>query len=170
MSKAIEISHMKETPGELRRMASNSKDAAVVRRLLAIAMVVEGRAREEAAVTNGMQRQTLRDWVHRYNADGVAGLVSQVRGGRPPSLTARQLSEIKAMVVQGPDPARDGIVRWRCVDVREQIIRRYSVELHERTVGKLLRRFGLTRLQPRPYHPKKDVAAQEAFKKVSPIW
>ena len=74
------------------------------------------------------------------------------------------------MVPQGPDPARDGIVRWRCVGVREQIIRRYSVELHERTVGKLLRRFGLTRLQPRPYHPKKDVAAQEAFKKVSLTW
>jgi hypothetical protein len=81
---------------------------------------------------------------------------------------AQQLSEIKALVVQGPDPARDGIVRWRCVDVREQIIRRYSVELHERTVGKLLRRFGLTRLQPRPYHPKKDVAAQEAFKTYGP--
>ena len=66
-------------------------------------------------MTNGMQRQTLRDWVHRYNAAGVAGLVSQVRGGRPPSLTAQQLSEIKALVVQGPDPATDGIVRWRCV-------------------------------------------------------
>ena len=75
-------------------------------------------------------------------------------------------------MVQGPDPATDGIVRWRCVDLMpEEIIRRYSVtELHERTVGKLLRRFGLTRLQPRPYHPKKDVAAQEAFKKVSLTW
>ena len=77
VSKAIEISHLKETPGELRRLASSSKDAEVVRRLLAIAMVLEGRAREEAAVTNGMQRQTLRDWVHRYNAAGVAGLVSR---------------------------------------------------------------------------------------------
>ena len=170
MSKAVEITKLTATPGELRRLAAKTKDGEVVRRLLAIAMVLEGRPREEAAKTNGMQRQTLRDWVHRYNGDGVAGLASQVGGGRPPSLSEQQLSEIKALVVQGPDPETDGVVRWRCVDVREQILRRYSVVLHERTVGKLLRRFGLTRLQPRPYHPKQDVAAQEAFKKVSPSW
>jgi transposase len=47
------------------------------------------------------------------------------------------------------------------------IAERYDVMMHERTVGKLLRRLGLTRLQPRPYHPKKDLEAQEAFKKTS---
>ena len=92
------------------------------------------------------------------------------------SLSGSQLSlpiPVNATFVSadgGGAKGTDGVVRWRCVDVREQILRRYSVVLHERTVGKLLRRFGLTRLQPRPYHPKQDVAAQEAFKKVSPSW
>jgi transposase len=170
MSKAIEVTNLEHTPEDLRQLAAACKDGEVVRRLLAIAMVLEGRAREEAATTNGMQRQTLRDWVHRYNADGVAGLSSRVGGGRPPRLNEQQMEALKALVIQGPEPATDGVVRWRCVDLRDQIIRRFSVTLHERTVGKLLHRLGLTRLQPRPYHPKKDAAAQEAFKKTSLAW
>jgi len=59
-------------------------------------------------------------------------------------------------------------VRWRCVDLQAVIRRRFDVEVHERTVGKLLERLGMTRLQPRPYHPKKDAEAQSAFKKTSP--
>jgi hypothetical protein len=32
-------------------------------------------------------------------------------------------------------------------------------------MGKWLGKLKLTRLQPRPHHPKQDLAAQEAFKK-----
>jgi transposase len=83
-----------------------------------------------------MQRQTLRDWVHRYNAKGVAGLTSRLGDGRPSSLTEQQLAEFRTLVVAEPDPETDGVVRWRCVDLREQIIRRYSVVLHERTAAR----------------------------------
>lgn len=123
--------------------------------------------RTEAARLSGMERQTLRDWVHRYNAEGVAGLSSRVGPGPEPKLNKAQMAELRELVVKGPDAETDKVVRWRCVDLREQIARRFSVEVHERTVGKWLRRLGLTRLQPRPFHLKKDVAAQEAFKKTS---
>jgi transposase len=78
------------------------------------------------------------------------------------------MQELKALVLAGPDPERDGVVRWRCVDLRGEIAERYQVSLHERTVGKLLRRLGLSRVQPRPHHPQRDLLAQEAFKKTSP--
>jgi putative transposase len=78
------------------------------------------------------------------------------------------MQELKAVVLAGPDPERHGVVRWRCKDLRGEIAERFAVELHERSVGRLLHKLGLVRLQPRPYHPKKDVAAQEAFKKTSP--
>ena len=74
------------------------------------------------------------------------------------------------MVLAGPDLERNKVVRWRCAELRVEIAARWSVTVHERTVGKLLRRLRMTRLQPRPYHPKKDAAAQEAFKKTSPAW
>ena len=117
--------------------------------------------RHVVARWSGMQRRTLRDWVHRYSTEGIAGLKSRLSLGPAPLLTAQQMAELKELVVGGPDPEQGRVVRWRCVDLRAQI----SVTVHERTVGKLLRKLGLTRLQPRPYHSRKEDAAQETFKK-----
>ena len=71
---------------------------------------------------------------------------------------------------QGPEPDRDGVVRWRRVDLRAVIAARFGVRLHERSVGKVLRRLGFTRLSVRPKHPTSDPEAQEAFKKALPSW
>ena len=156
--------------GELRREAGRCRDARAARRLLALALVLEGGSREAAARAAGMDRQTLRDWVHRYNAEGLAGLHDRRRPGRKPRLTPGQEAALAAAVEQGPDPDRDGVVRWRRVDLRALIEARFAVRLHERTVGKVLRRLGFTRLSVRPRHPKADAAAQAAFKKPSPSW
>ena len=156
--------------GDLRREARRCRDGAASRRMLALALVLEGASREEAARAAGMDRQTLRDWVHRYNAEGLAGLRDRPRSGRKPRLTAEQEAELVTAVEQGPDPDRDGVVRWRRVDLRALIEARFAVRLHERSVGKVLRRLGFARLSVRPRHPKADEAAQEAFKKASPSW
>jgi len=156
--------------GELRREARRCRDAAASRRMLALALVLEGSSRAEAARHAGMDRQTLRDWVHRYNAGGLDALRDRPRSGRRPRLTPEQGAELATVVEQGPDPDRDGVVRWRRIDLQALIEARFAVRLHERTVGKVLRRLGFTRLSVRPRHPKADEAAQEAFKKASPSW
>src|SRR4051794_41584403 len=99
--------------GELRREAGRCRDARAARRMLALALVLEGASREAAARCAGMDRQTLRDWVHRYNAEGIEGLRDRPRSGRKPRLTAEQEAELVTAVEQGPDPDRDGVVRWR---------------------------------------------------------
>jgi len=152
----------------LRAAAAGTSDAKQARRLLALALVLDGHPRLFAAQAGGMDRQTLRDWVHRYNAHGIEGLRDTRNKGRAPALTGEQMRKLQALVLAGPDLAEDSVVRWRCVDLRAQIKARFEVEMHERTVGKLLRRLRMTRLQPRPHHPKRDLAAQEAFKKTSP--
>jgi transposase len=139
-------------------------------RILAIAHVLDGVSRTEAAEACGMDRQTLRDWIHRYNAAGVAGLADLPRSGRTAALSAEQQAEFRALVLAGPELARDGVVRWRCIDLRSVIAKRFEVTMHERSVGKLLRRLELSRVQPRPYNPKQDLEAQETFKKTSPRW
>jgi transposase len=168
VGRAIAIIRLDRTAGELRQEALRCRDGRVACRVLAIAHLLDGMSRAEAASACGMDRQTLRDWVHRYNAQGIAGLSDALRSGRPPALSDDQLSELKDLVLAGPDLERDGVVRWRCIDLRSVIKERYEVEIHERTVGKLLRRMGMTRVQPRPYHPRKDADAQRAFKKTSP--
>jgi len=166
MSAAIPITRLDQTAPELRRFASKCGDGSQVRRLLAIALVLDGRSRAEAAELNGMDRQTLSDWVHRYNAAGIDGLKSRQPPGAAPLLSEAQQAELRALVIDGPDPVKDKIIRWRCVDLQEEIARRFSVRVHENTVSKWLRGFRLTRLQPRPCHPKTDLAAQETFKKL----
>ena len=162
----------RKEPGaaELRREAGRCRDARAARRMLALALVLEGSSRGAAARAAGMDRQTLRDWVHRYNAQGLAGLRDRRRPGPRPRLTPEQAAELGAVVERGPDPDRDGVVRWRRVDLRALIEARFGVRLHERSVGKVLHRLGFARLSVRPRHPKADEAAQEAFKKASPRW
>jgi transposase len=162
---AVVITRMEHSAAELRELAVRSRDTAQSRRLLAIAMVLEGSSREDAARQAGMDRQTLRDWVHRYNESGAEGMISRRAPGPPAKLTAAQMQELRALVLAGPDPAVHHVARWRCVDLRDEVARRFGVTVQERAIGKWLRKLGLTRLQPRPYHPKKDPAAEEAFKK-----
>lgn len=155
---------------ELRQAARRSKDTAQSRRLLALALVLEGHTRTAAARAAGMDRQTLRDWVIRYNENGIAGLCDRSRSGRPPRLNAAQLAELAQLVEDGPEVAVHGVVRWRCVDLQAQIQTRFGVRLSARQVERILKRLRFTRLSVRPRHPQADEAAQQAFKKTSPLW
>ena len=170
MGAAVKITRLDHSAAALRREASRCGDSRVACRMLAIAHVIDGASRAEAAQACGMERQTLRDWIHRYNATGIAGLADLLRSGRTAALSAEQQAEFRSLVLAGPELARDGVVRWRCIDLRSEIAERFAVTMHERSVGKLLRRLGLSRVQPRPYNPKRNLEAQEAFKKTSPNW
>ena len=164
----IVITRMELTAVEVRTAAGRSKDARAARRMLAIALVLEGVDRATAAETCGMDRQTLRDWVHRYNADGLFGLVNRTVPQRARRLAPEQLAALAAWVEAGPDPVRDGVVRWRRRDLQHRIKAEFGVVLHERSVGKQLAALGFRRLSVRPQHPKSDPEAQVAFKKTSP--
>ena len=67
----------------LRREAVCCRDVAAARRMLALALVLEGSSA-------GMDRQTLRDWVHRYNQAGIAGLRDRPRSGPGASRASRR--------------------------------------------------------------------------------
>lgn len=152
---------------ELRRLAKGSKDANQSRRLLSLAAVADGMSREEAARIGGMDRQTLRDWVHRFNASGPDGLKDAWYGGPPPRLSAAQKAELAEIVETGPDPAVDGVVRWRRIDLQRVIKERFGVDYDARYVSKLLKQLGFSHMSARPRHPAQDGEVVEAFKKTS---
>jgi transposase len=148
----------------LRKKARSEKDGRVVSRLLGIANILDGMERGQAARAVGMNRQGMRDWVLRYNEFGIEGLRNKPKGRPARALTVQQEAEIETLVAAAPNGT---LVRWRCVDVRDEIEKRFGVVLHERTIGKLLRRLGLRRLSVRPIHPETDPKAQDDFKKTS---
>ena len=152
-------------PGELRRLAKAERDLRVARRLLAIAAALEGLSREAAARVAGMDRQTLRDWVIRYNRGGPAGLSDDWGDGRPCRLTEGQQATLKAIVLQGPDPETDGVSAWRLIGLCQIVEERFGVFYSEGGMGKLMRSLDLSWQTPRPRHAETDRAARERFKK-----
>ena len=155
---------------ELRCLARTVKDATQARRLLALAAVYDGMDREEAARIGGMDRQTLRDWVHRFNEQGPEGLINIKPPGRPSKLSAEQKEELCELVEAGPDPQKHGVVRWRCVDLKRVLGERFGVDLSEVRLGRVLKELGFSHISARPRHPAQDAQAISAFKKTSPLW
>jgi transposase len=161
---ALEI-RKDRTPVVLRKLAKAEDDVRVARRLLAIANALDGMDRKAAAEAASMDRQTLRDWVIRYNELGIDGLLDRWGSGRPPRLGPDELAELCAIVLAGPDPEKDGI----CAYTREDLVRiceqRFGKTMHPGSTGRILRSIGLSRQKARPSHPRKNPASQEAFKK-----
>ncbi len=153
----------------LRRAARRASSVAASRRMLALALVLEGTSRTEAAQAAGMDRQTLRDWVHRYNEQGLAGL-SDRHGDFGPKrlLSFEQEAEVAEWVRRGPNLAERGVVCWRRADLARAIQAKFGVALAERTISTVLHRLNFRRLVVRPQHPGHDAAAQASFRPTSP--
>jgi transposase len=150
---------------ELRRLARRERAGRVGARLLALANALDGLPRERAARLAGMTGQTLGDWIHRYNEEGVEGLRDRPRPGRPCGLDEGRQATLKALVLRGPKLGRDGCVAWRVRDLCRLVERRFGVRYGESGMARLLRRLDLSRQKARPVHPEADRGAQERFKK-----
>jgi transposase len=153
---------------DLRALARGSRDANQTRRLLALAAVYDGASRGTAAVIGGVQRQTVRDWVAAFNAQGPAGLIDGKAPGQRPLLSREQREALKRVVEAGPDPAVDGVVRWRLIDLAQWVFAEFGISVSKQTLSRMLRRRGYRKLSARPRHYAQDPAAPAAFKKTSP--
>ena len=167
MSACIALRDDYDSPA-LRDLARRSRDPRQLRRLLALAAAYDGMSRTEAAKVGGMDRQTLRDWAHRFNDEGPDGLKHRSGAGRPRLLTQEQMSELSAIVETGPDPEVDGVVRWRRIDLKRVIEERFGVIYSERTLSDLLAALSFSHISGRSQHPRQDARVIEAFKKTFP--
>ena len=149
---------------ELRAYARRAADPRAAARAYAIANALEGMTRAEAARLAGMERQALRDAVVRYNAEGLNGLSDRPRQ-RPSRLTEGQQAALRALILRGPDPERDGISSYTREDLAELIWERFGKRYHPSSLSKILRRMGFSRQKTRPSHPKSDPKAQAVWVK-----
>jgi transposase len=153
---------------ELRRLAARVKDAGQARRLLAIAAVLDGTSREDAAEIGGMDRQTLRDWVIRFNEQGPDGLINKSSPGAPSKLTEEHKAFLVRLVEEGPIPAVHGVVRWRACDLIMRLSEEFAISVSDDTVYRALKELGFAHVSARPKAYKQNAEAMEAFKKTSP--
>src|SRR6266540_5115767 len=156
------------TAGEVRRLAKGAKDAAQARRLLAIAAVFDGASRTEAAKIGGMDRQTLRDWVIRFNRQGPDGLFNIPSPGVPPKLDATHRAFLARIVEEGPIAAIHGVVRWRACDLIMRLHEEFGLSVSDDTIYRALKNLGFSHVSARPKAYKQNAEAMEAFKKTLP--
>lgn len=150
---------------ELRRLARRAKDSDQVRRLLAIAAVLDGASRAEAAKVGVMDRQTLRDWVIRFNEQGPDGLINIPAPGAPAKLNKGHRAFLARIVEEGPIPAIHGVVRWRGCDLIMRLHEEFGISVSDDTVYRALKDLGFSHVSARPRAYKQDGEAIEAFKK-----
>jgi transposase len=155
-------------PAELRRLARRTKSRAQALRLIAIARALEGARRAEAAKAGAMDRQTLRDWVLRFNEAGPAGLLDRPKGHARCRLEEGQLAVLKTWMLTGPNPERDGVSAWRIVEAISFCEARFGVRYSEEGMRRILRQeLNLSHQKARPLHPQHDPRRAEAFKKAA---
>src|SRR5207244_8312243 len=138
------------TASEVRRFAKRAKDAAQARRLLAIAAVLDGASREDAAKIGGMDRQTLRDWVIRFNDEGPDGLINIPSPGVPPKLDEEHKVFLARLVEEGPIPAIHGVVRWRACDLIMRLHEEFGLSASDDTIYRALKDLGFSHVSARP--------------------
>src|SRR6516164_7878826 len=153
------------TAGEVGRFAQRANDAAQARRLLAIAAVLDGASREEAAKIGGMDRQTLRDWVIRFNEQGADGLINIPSPGMPPKLNAIHKAFLARLVEEGPIAAIHGVVRWRACDLIMRLYEEFGLSVSDDTIYRALKTLGFSHMSARPKAYKQSAEAVDAFKK-----
>ncbi|MGA7327045.1 MAG: helix-turn-helix domain-containing protein [Rhodomicrobium sp.] len=157
------ITRKDRSPTVLRKLVKAECDPRVARRLLAIANALSGMSRKEAAEAGGMDRQTLRDWVIRYNAHGPDGLYDCWGDGRPPRLEAHEQAELIRIVLAGPG-AESGLSAFTREDLARICEARFGKTFHPASLGRLLKRLGFSRQKARPAIPKKTWPKQRPLK------
>ena len=157
------------TADQLRRLARQTKDVAQAGRPLAIAAILDGASRAEAARIGGMDRQTLRDWVIRFNEQGADGLINVPAPGAPAKLNTEHRAFLARIVDEGPSPPIDGVVRWRACDLIMRLHEEFGISVSDDTVYRALKDLGFSHVSARPKAYKQDGDMIEAFKKTSTL-
>ena len=140
MPKGISITNTEYTIADIRSRISRCEDPTVARRLRAIIEVMEGReSRGDIALRAWVGRQTLRDWILRYNAEGPDGLTDRQKSGRPTKLDEVQKAEVSRWLAEGPGPDNPS---WTIELLRERIREVFDVVLSPEGVRLLMRRLG----------------------------
>src|SRR5215204_3092482 len=124
--------------------------------------------RGNAATIGGMDRQTLRDWVIRFNKQGPDGLTNIPSPGVPPKLDDTHRAFLARLVEEGPIPAVHGVVRWRACDLIMRLYEEFALSVSDDTIYRALKTLGFSHVSARPKAYKQDAEVITAFKKTSP--
>lgn len=135
-------------------------------RLRAVAQIEGGAHPEDVAEALGLHRSTVFGWVAKYREGGKGALAAKPVPGRPPKLSGPQLRRLHTLIVgQDPRQMQFEFALWTREMVRQVIRREFGVALSVVSVGRLLRKLGLSPQRPLHRAYEQNPEAVERWKK-----
>ena len=165
--KALTISDAETMIFALQDEIRRSQEARYDHRLHAVLLVAQGVTCTEAAALLGDAPRTVQYWIHRFEAEGFAGLADADRSGRPKKLSEQQLDEIGKVLRESPRKTGLTTNIWDGKTLSIFIRQQYAVDLGVRQCQRLFRRLGFRLRKPRPIIAKADIEKQKQHKKNS---
>jgi transposase len=108
-------------------------------------LIIDGAKPEELAKTLHINLRTIYTWLAKHHDGGKAALKPQPKSGRHPKLNGEQLARLVHLIWEhNPLQLMSPSALWTLKMVRELIRRDFSVALSEVSVGRLLRRLGMS--------------------------
>ena len=157
----------KNSVWQLQKALKDDYDQKVKLKIRALLLIAKGKLVTQASDALAIEQRTVRNWVHQFLKEGLAGIKDHRTAGRVARMTAEQMKLLKERIEQGPLP-QDKICSLRGQDIRRIIHQEFGLEYSLDGVYYLLRYgLGMSYVKPRPHHYKADKAAQESFKKTS---
>ena len=118
-------------------------------RIRAVQQIEAGESPEVVARALGVHRSAVYQWLARYREGGLEALKFKGIPGRKPKLSGPQLRKLYRVITQNnPRQLQFEFALWTRGMVREYIRREFGVRLSETSVGRLLRKMGLSPQKP----------------------
>lgn len=138
---------------------------------LALAAILDGGSRSEAARIADVTLQIVRDWVLQFNEAGISGLATRKTPGPSTILDDHHRHALADIIDAGPIPAVHGVVRWRIIDLVQWLWDEFEISISKQALGHELRTMGYRKLSARPRHRGQKDDDIAIFKKASPpVW
>ena len=135
---------MRETDG--RKLKHDVLEALRIR---AVRRIEQGESPEMVIKVLGMNRRTIYKWIARYREGGIEALKATPLSGRPLKLSGAKLRWIfRTVVTKNPLQLRFPFALWTREMVKELIERKYGIKLSAVSVGRLLKKLGLSCQKP----------------------
>ncbi len=135
------------------------RDPVVRERLLMVQAAYETSLRD-AAAKFGCTHGKVDFWKQRYEQEGVRGLYTRERSGRPPKINYKQRSKLRRIVRK-----HNAMKGWRTRGIRELIRQETGVTYSFRHTIRIAQSWGLSKIKPRSRYAFSKKEEREAFLK-----
>lgn len=141
-----------------------TNNASLKLRYLAVKKFHEGLSKTQIAKILNVSRRLVNEWIASYLSGGLDALALKLATGQPSKLTNEQKAQLKEYVVAHSVKEQGGRLMGK--DIQKYISDTFGVNYEIRNIYRLMKQLEVVWITSRSKHPKQDLDAQEAFKKI----